>query len=221
VAFAKMDQHRNEVGSVYSRFESLDPEKRQRIINAAIEEFARNGYEKASTNEIVKTAQISKGSLFNYFNSKKDLYLFLFEYIRSVIDTIYDEVDVNQRDFFERLRELGLIKYRIMKQFPQAFDFLKAASQEDAPEVKPELNKIGKSFIEKGFEKMYENIDFTKFREDMDLQKVLKIIYWSVLGFADEQVSHLDSYENVTMEHLREWDDYFDILKRCFYKQES
>lgn len=206
---------------MYSKFNALEPEKRQRIINAAIEEFAQNGYEKASTNEIIKAAQISKGSLFNYFNSKKDLYLFLFEYIGSVIEKIYDEVDVNQTDFLERLKDLGMIKFRVMKQFPQAFDFLKTVNQEGSPEVKPELDKIGKSFIDKGFEKMYENIDLTKFREDMDIQKVLKIIYWSVLGFAEEQVSQLDSFENVTMEHLREWDVYFDILKRCFYKQDS
>ena len=36
-------------------------------------EFAQSGFEKASTNEIVKRSNISKGSLFNYFNSKKDL----------------------------------------------------------------------------------------------------------------------------------------------------
>ncbi len=204
---------------MYSKFNTLEPEKQERIINAAIEEFARNGYEKASTNEIIKGAQISKGSLFNYFNSKKDLYLFLFEYIGSVIEKIYDEVDVNKTDFFERLRDLGLIKYKVIKQFPQAFDFLKTVGQENAPEVKPELDKIGKSFIEKGFEKMYENVDLTKFRDDMDIERVLKIINWTALGFAEEQVSQIDSYEEVTMEHLREWDVYFDILKRCFYKE--
>ena len=215
------EQLRNEVAVVYSRFNTLELEKRERIINAALDEFVRNGYEKASTNEIIKAAQISKGSLFNYFNSKKDLYLFLFEYIGSVIEKIYDEVDVGQTDFFERLRDLGLIKYKVMKQFPQAFDFLKAVGQENAPEVKPELDKMGKSFIEKGFEKMYENVDLTKFRDDMDIESVLKIINWTALGFAEEQVSQIESYEKVTMEHLREWDVYFDILKRCFYKQDS
>ena len=41
-----------------TRFYSLELEKQQRIINAALKEFARNGYEKASTNEIVKEAEI-------------------------------------------------------------------------------------------------------------------------------------------------------------------
>lgn len=29
---------------------------------------------------------------------------------------------------------------------------------------------------------MYENVDLTKFRDDMDLQRVLKIINWTALG---------------------------------------
>ena len=54
--------------------DGLDPEKRDRIINAAIEEFARYPFEKASTNNIVKKAGISKGLLFHYFDSKQALY---------------------------------------------------------------------------------------------------------------------------------------------------
>lgn len=72
--------NRNEVVVIFPKFFSLEPDKRERIINAALNEFARNGYGKASTNEIIKEAGISKGSLFNYFNNKKELYLFLLGY---------------------------------------------------------------------------------------------------------------------------------------------
>lgn len=95
---------------IYSKFNSLEPEKRARIINAALKEFARNGYEKASTNEIVKESDISKGSLFNYFNSKKELYLFLLDYVAEMIEKIYAEVDWNETDFFERMRQMGLVR---------------------------------------------------------------------------------------------------------------
>ena len=45
---------------MYSAFEQLESEKKSHIINAALKEFAKNGYEKASTNNIVKEARISK-----------------------------------------------------------------------------------------------------------------------------------------------------------------
>ncbi len=44
-------------------------------MQAAIAEFAENGYEHANTNHIAKNAGISVGSLFNYFESKEDLFI--------------------------------------------------------------------------------------------------------------------------------------------------
>ncbi len=55
---------------ISEKLKSLTLDKQERIINASLAEFARNGYERASTNEIVKEAGISKGSLFVYFNNK-------------------------------------------------------------------------------------------------------------------------------------------------------
>lgn len=214
-------QYRNEVAIIYPKFYSLEPEKRERIINAALKEFARNGYEKASTNEIIKEAEISKGSLFNYFNSKKGLYLFLLDYVVEVIDKIYDEVDWNETELFERMRQIGLIKFKIMKQYPQAFDFLKNVPNENAPEVKSEIDTIGKNLIDSGLQAGYKNIDLTKFRDGMDMEKMMNIITWTIMGFAEQQRSKVGSFEDLSIDVLSEWEEYFDILKRCFYKKEE
>ena len=48
-----------------NRFFELPKEKQDRFINAALQIFAKNGYKKASTDEIVKAASISKGLLFH------------------------------------------------------------------------------------------------------------------------------------------------------------
>ncbi|MEL7564552.1 MAG: TetR/AcrR family transcriptional regulator [Dehalobacterium sp.] len=205
---------------IYPKFFSLEPEKRERIINAALKEFARNGYEKASTNEIIKEAEISKGSLFNYFYSKKELYLFLLDYVVEVIDQIYEEADWNDTDIFERMKAIGVAKFKVYKKFPQAFNFLKVAAREDADEVKSEINKLGKQLIASGFERGYKNIDLTKFREDIDIEKTINIINWTILGFAEQQIEKVNSFEDVGIEVLKEWDDYFDIMKRCFYKKD-
>lgn len=204
---------------INSKFYKLKTDKQKRIINAAIKEFVENGYEKASTNEIIKEAGISKGSLFNYFNSKKELYLFLFEYVGKIIDKIYNEIDLNETDFFNRLRDVGMIKFETMKKYPLAFDFLKTVSQEGADEVKFDINKIKNSTIENGFERIYENIDWTKFRDDIDLKKIINIINWTMLGFSEQQRNRLDSFEDINMNMLKEWDEYFGIMKLCFYRE--
>lgn len=58
-------------------FDNIPEEKRQKIIAVAIEEFGTHGYEMASTNRIVKTLNVSKGSLFKYFPTKLELYMYL------------------------------------------------------------------------------------------------------------------------------------------------
>lgn len=206
---------------VYPKFHNVESEKQERIINVALKEFARNGYDKASTNEIVKEAEISKGSLFNYFNSKKELYLFLLDYVTEMIEKIYAEVDWNETDFFERMRQIGLVKFKVYKKFPEAFNFLKALAHEDVAEVRSEIKKIGKDLITNGLEKCYQNIDWTKFREDVDRKKMINIINWTMLSFVELHRDKVDSNKNGNMEVLSESDEYFEILKQCFYKKTS
>ncbi|MGI6551341.1 MAG: hypothetical protein ACOX4Q_15195 [Syntrophomonadales bacterium] len=70
-------------------------------------------------------------------------------------------------------------------------------------------------------ERGYQNIDFTKFREDIDREKMINIINWTMLSFAEMYMDKVDSIEDVGMEVLSESDAYFDILKRCFYQKEE
>jgi AcrR family transcriptional regulator len=58
-------------------FFNLPQEKRQRIIDLALAEFAENDYDTASISRIVAQARIAKGSFYQYFENKKDLYTYL------------------------------------------------------------------------------------------------------------------------------------------------
>ncbi len=58
-------------------FINLPEEKRQIIVNAAIEEFAEHGLDNASTNRIVANSGISKGSFYQYFEDKQDVFMYL------------------------------------------------------------------------------------------------------------------------------------------------
>jgi AcrR family transcriptional regulator len=58
-------------------FFNLPAEKRETIVNAAVDEFAHYGLENASTNRIVENSGISKGSFYQYFEDKQDVFLYL------------------------------------------------------------------------------------------------------------------------------------------------
>ncbi len=61
-------------------FYNLPDEKRESFISAALDEFARNPYKSASVSKIVEHLGIAKGSVYQYFDHKMDLYTFLVTY---------------------------------------------------------------------------------------------------------------------------------------------
>jgi len=60
-------------------FLNLPPAKRERFLQVAAKEFALYDYQNASLTKIVKILSIAKGSLYQYFENKKDIYHFLVE----------------------------------------------------------------------------------------------------------------------------------------------
>ncbi|MEH7353408.1 TetR/AcrR family transcriptional regulator [Neobacillus drentensis] len=207
---------------MFSKFLNLDKEKQDRIINAAIKEFAQKGYDHASTNEIVKEAGISKGLLFHYFGNKKQMFLFLFDHCYELIaDHFYQKIDLTEKDFFTRIRQAVIIKMELLKTYPDLFKFIEEAYLEDSPEVKMEVDKKIKELNEVNLGKVYEGIDFSKFRNDMDIEKILKIITWTFEKLSAEELfkaklspeHHID-YERIFLEA----EEYFEILTKAFYK---
>lgn len=191
------------------------------IINAAIKEFVRNGFDKASTNEMVKEAKISKGSLFNYFNSKKDLYIYLIDYGIQVIEGLYEDIDLSETDLFKRIENIGLQKLHIHKKYPHVFDFLAASLQEESTEVKDVIKDKVDPIYERGTELIYKEIDYSKFRDGIDIEKAIEIINWTMFGYGDKAIHHLNSFEDMGEfgeQYLKDWQSYSDLLKYSFYK---
>jgi len=60
-------------------FFNLPEEKRQKLIDCALDEFAARDYDSASISQIVARAGIAKGSLYQYFSDKRELYGYLLE----------------------------------------------------------------------------------------------------------------------------------------------
>lgn len=56
-----------------ARFQKVDGQKREALLDAAAKELATHGYENASINRILEAAGFSKGSFYYYFEDKADL----------------------------------------------------------------------------------------------------------------------------------------------------
>ena len=80
-----------------STFFRLPEEKRQRLIEAAWEEFSRVSYSEASINQIIHAARIPRGSFYQYFNDKGELFWYLRdemrEYFFHLLQTLLEEAE--------------------------------------------------------------------------------------------------------------------------------
>ncbi|MDY6899743.1 MAG: TetR/AcrR family transcriptional regulator [Cyanobacteriota bacterium] len=89
-------------------FFNLPQVKRQNITNAAIAEFVNHSYESASISAIVNRAKIAKGSFYQYFKDKQDLYLYLVDRALEARNAFIAEANLPsvQSGFFVFLRAL-------------------------------------------------------------------------------------------------------------------
>ena len=86
----------------------VDPARRAAIIEAAEAEFGAHGFSSGSLNVIARRAGVAKGSLFQYFADKRDLYAFIADIgsqrVRAYMEDCIRELDPS-RPFFEFLTD--------------------------------------------------------------------------------------------------------------------
>ncbi len=94
----------------------VDPARRAAVIEAAEDEFGAHGFSRGSLNVIARRAGVAKGSLFQYFADKRDLYAFITDVasqrVRAYMEDLIREVDPS-RPFFEFLTDMldGWVAY--------------------------------------------------------------------------------------------------------------
>lgn len=92
-------------------FMRIREDKRDRVIQAAVRDFAAFGYAGANVNRIAREAGISVGSLYKYFPSKNDLFMFIVDLGAQIISRQVNrilEADIRLSSKLERL--LGLAR---------------------------------------------------------------------------------------------------------------
>lgn len=100
-------------------FEKIPVEKQDRIIKAAITEFARNGYNGANINVIAENADISVGSLYKYFSSKENLFLSLLNRGYKLLESVISEADFTGNDTFAKIENLLRAAHKYAVLYPE------------------------------------------------------------------------------------------------------
>lgn len=85
--------------------EQMIETRRTQILYGAAQVFSKKGFHKATTKEIAQAAGVSEGTIYNYFNNKRELLMAMVEMIatRSLKETILDNPPDDPREFFKLL----------------------------------------------------------------------------------------------------------------------
>jgi AcrR family transcriptional regulator len=93
------------------QFEIIRKEKKELIMETALELFATEGYHNVSVSDIAEAAKISKGLMYNYFGSKEELLLSI---AHTGITDVTKAFDFNKDGILTR-QELTLFIHMIFK----------------------------------------------------------------------------------------------------------
>lgn len=93
-------------------WERLPAERRRAVTEAAEREFATHGFSRGSLNTIAREAGVAKGSLFQYFDDKVDLFAYLSEGVSVRIRAVIEKKAAGmpwETDFFGSVRKLNAV----------------------------------------------------------------------------------------------------------------
>jgi TetR/AcrR family transcriptional regulator len=205
-------------------FEALPEDKRQKILDACLDEFAEYGYINASTNRIVRAAGISKGLLFHYFESKKKLFLYVLDYTLSTLIQKMSKYSASLTgDFFDTMWQYSLIKTRIAVEEPQMYHIMYDAYLNLTEDIKDELMQRYGQMLSDQRKAFCMKMDAAKLREGVTAETAANIVMDFLDGYYRRNIDYYKTFSPeqflVELENIKEdMKRYMDVIRRAVYK---
>ncbi len=150
------------------------------MINGAMRIFAQNGYDHASTDDMVKATGVSKGLWFYYFESKSGLFCFVATYVMRYAALEYSMLRIeSDEDYFSVRMKIEQCKMKMIDLYPYLPLFLVELHTERSPEVRKPLKDVVDKY-ETALETVLVKCDFGKLQERTDMLRVLRMLDYSL-----------------------------------------
>jgi TetR/AcrR family transcriptional regulator len=159
-------------------------EKRVRILDAALTEFAQHGYERASTNAIAESALVAKGLIFHRFGSKEELfYAVADDVIESLRPSFERALQHAPNDLFDRVIAWTQMKLVLMREEPRRLRFFLVALTDAPDQVRAEVRSRMESKLVSMMPSFLEGLDKGRLRPGVSPEEALEAITLLSQGF--------------------------------------
>ena len=151
------NKHRNRYYK--STFENITEDRRAKIMDVAISEFAARGYNATNINVIAKKAGISIGSMYSYFESKEALFLTIVDEGFHLLETAINEVSAESEDIFDIFEKLLIYSRNYAINYPEMNQIYLDLTTQGLSSLSAKLSKQMESITAKFY---YESLKAAK-----------------------------------------------------------
>lgn len=179
-------------------FNNLSEDKKRKIFEAAVKEFSSRRFSEASINQIVKNAEIPRGSFYQYFNDKEDIYLYMYEQIGKEKREIglHSEIVDRSADIFEVCMQTTKATFEWARHNPEYMRISTFLEIDDSEFI----TKLRADTLEKFAELIERDKERGLIKQDVDSRFVADMIYTLIW----KQGSHFISDEETFFKRLAE-----------------
>lgn len=193
-------------------FFTLAKDKQSRIIEAAIGEFSKEIYQDASINQIIKEAEISRGSFYQYFEDKDDLFFYILEnIIQFALSSVADNIVTMEDSIISANRKLLIFNLKLLadQRYKKLFENLYISMNHN---LQQKFKAITNKFKEITVNTKIEQLDIVEsesryIRELMNILELINrdlIIRKVVNGMDDESILEIYDYRIQVLNNLSE-----------------
>lgn len=183
-------------------FYNLPKEKKERLLEAAFKEFSNEPIEEVSINAIIQNSDISRGSFYQYFEDKEDLYCYCLDLLRenqfvqiencfknangNVITGLFDTFDYFYHHFFKSNHKNFYHQFFLNTTYRTSRDFYKQGEEKDPLGL---FERIAENMEDNdsNFETKSEAVEF--------LQFFFQMMHGTISQVFSQNLSEKEAYE--------------------------
>jgi len=203
---------------IAERKEREKEQRRKEIISAAEKVFFKKGVENATMDDVAQQAELSKATLYLYFNSKEEIYSAIFSKSQEALFKMIEKVTAKVTDTRDKIATLLAAFISFQKKNPDYFEaffyFLTRDIEVDEENcyVK-QRRKSGQEFLKKWVHLVEKGKKDGFIRKDLNEIPVAIILWIQLIGFLKiypKLKKTLKKEFNVTEESILT--DYFELI---------